>query len=136
MHSSNGSHICTAEGRIQPRYQHLRGEGSPYGKATGLESTQESVPPQKETPQEKVPRSHFSHFSGASARERKSKGKAQMVHTQRIVQCCALYMSTSLCMHGCILLSGRDVAKVSTLELLTTAPSDPVHSHAPVIRQH
>lgn len=48
-----------------------------------------------------------------------------------------LSMNTSICMHGCIFLSGRgcitDVAKVSTLELLTTALSDPVHLQAPVI---
>lgn len=38
----------------------------------------------------------------------------------------ALYRNTSICIHGCIFLSGRgcitDASKVSALELLTTAP--------------
>lgn len=139
--TAHGSCVCTAEGRIQPCYQYQRDEVSSAGKATRLESTQESVPPQKETPQQKVQHSRFSHFSGASARGRKFKGKVLCFcgsHSERFVSSTVPYLWIHLyvCM-GVFFLSGRgcitDVAKVSTLELLTTALSDPVHLQTPVI---
>jgi len=88
------------------------------------------LPRQRETPQQKVQNSRFSHFSGASATEKNQNEGAmlmQFILTRYRMQCCALRMNTYIyiyiCMHECIFLSGRgciaDVVRLSSLELLT-----------------
>ena len=109
--------LCTAH------YQ--RDEVSSFENSVSLETTQESVPPQKETPKQRVQNSYFSHFSHASAREKNQKESA--MHMQFILKSilCSVvpYRLIHICMHECIFLSGRgciaDVVKVSSRWLLT-----------------